>query len=173
MNLLHELVEHKSVSLVGPLGILLDTGLGEKIDSADVVIRMGCDWPTCGKAVDASPDIGTRNDVVAIHAFESYDTNKLSELLDLKLVLWFTQCPKETCRYLNLMDIKIMEMVCVPETTVFTTVYLSLLESEASHIFVCGMKFREYNPNNRIFHENHDMRVECASHVGMMSVKVI
>ena len=172
INPLHKLVEDKSVSLVGPLSVLLDTGLGEKIDSADIVIRVGFKWPGCGKTVDATPDIGLRTDVIAVHEFNTGDTKKLAELLDIKLVLWFTESTKQADRYLDLMGITSMEMECESAITTFTTVYLSLLESKASHIFVCGMQYDEYNPNNRMFYENKDMRVECATHVGALSIKV-
>jgi hypothetical protein len=133
---------------------------------------MGVHWPACGKAIDACPDIGSRNDVVAIHEFPPKDIRHISELLDLKLVLWFTDSTKQTDRFLKLMNIISTQMHCYPETSVFTTVYLSLLESEATRIFVCGKQYKDKTPNSRIFHENQDMRVECASHVGMMSIKI-
>lgn len=169
-NPLHELVKNKSVSLVGPSPILLDTRLGKKIDSSDVVIRMGADWPTCGDSWNAVTDIGERNDAVAIHTLSRRDLKRLSEMLDLQLVIWFFRDRDKSPaaqRYFRVMNIAEMEGEERIELFMFTSVLLMLLESEATKIYVTGMYFANSIIDSYTIANLKDDRIEMAPHFNL------
>lgn len=168
---LRRMVKGRSVSLVGSSSILLDSGLGTKIDSADLVVRIHAIWPHCGVAMDACEDIGFKTDILVLYANVQDDTRRVSVFDDLKLVVWFNGIDHEHLipvhRYLRVMGVEEMafeEYYEDSELMICTKVFQALMKCSPSHLYLCGTDENLNSINTRTILESADSRVEYARH---------
>lgn len=146
MNHLYQLIHSKNISLVGSATNILDTGLGEKIDDADVIVRVNSNWPSCGCSEYAQTDIGYRSDVLVIDAIEQKDSRKISQILDLKLVIWFhyeENTLEPVRRYLRVMEIPEMKFEEYYDDNddyyMFVLMLQAILKCKPKSVFLCGI----------------------------------
>jgi len=169
MTHLRKLVRNKSVSLVGPSPILLDKGLGERIDSSDIVIRCGTEWPGCGKAEDARSDIGFRSDVALITDIDLPGLKSISERFDLQLLLYFWGAEPLRWsilkRYLKAMEIPFEKGEIVDGLYACTSILWALAGISTKEIYLAGINY-DNSPDLTVVKELvKDPRMQYADHV--------
>jgi hypothetical protein len=156
--MLKYIFQGKSVAIVGPSPSLIGKGLGEKIDSYDVVIRpnLHFDIPEHRKV-----DYGSRFEIFS-SCFNEWANNETRDLLTLSTKKHIFNCQTVYEPFEKIQELlgeqvdrltwipsnhfgKIYEIVGTTTNSGFNAIILAL-QHGATNLFVCGMDF--YNRND-------------------------
>ena len=171
---LKELLKGKRVALVGPSSHIVGKGLGDKIDSYDIVVRIGQFFQIPEKMY---PDLGKKTNIVA-HSFNQFQIPKCNKTflnsIDMVMCCMSSNNLKNqqenffkslTTKYYNIND-DYFRKICKETGTAVNSGFAAivvLLQYEIKELFITGYSFYNMGKYGDVYYDEYEKEAKSTA----------